>query len=129
MCRDSECKANIHARRIALDRRVEKLLHLGECDNLVELAFDLGAFHAEDRAIEIDMFASRKLRMKTGSDLEQARHAAMNRDTAFARPCNARQNFQERALTRAVAADNAHYLTTLDLEVHILEGPKLLHHF
>ena len=66
-------------RRIALDRRVEELLDLGEGDDLVELAADLGAGHAEDRAVEIDVLAAGQLGMKAGADLEQARDAAADR--------------------------------------------------
>ena len=43
MRRDREGEPHIHAAGIALDRRVEELLDLGEGDDLVELASDLGA--------------------------------------------------------------------------------------
>ena len=64
--------------RIALDRRVEELLDLGEGDDLVELASDLGPRHAEDGAVEIDVLAAGELGMKAGADLEQARDAALD---------------------------------------------------
>ena len=51
MRRDGEGQPHIHAARIALDRRIEEPLDLGEGDDLVELAADLGARHAEDRAV------------------------------------------------------------------------------
>ena len=41
-----------------LDRRIEELLDLGEGDELVEFAFDLDAAHAEDRAVQEDVFAT-----------------------------------------------------------------------
>jgi hypothetical protein len=41
-----------------LDRRIEELLDLGEGDDLVEFAFDLDAAHAEDRAVQEDVFAT-----------------------------------------------------------------------
>ena len=39
--RDGEGQAHVHAARVALDRRVEELVDLGELDDLVELARDL----------------------------------------------------------------------------------------
>ena len=44
--------------------------------DLVELATDLGAAHAKDRAIEINVLAPRELGMEASADFEQARHAA-----------------------------------------------------
>ena len=41
--RDGEGQAHVHAARVALHRRVEEPLDLGEGDDLVELALDLGA--------------------------------------------------------------------------------------
>ena len=43
MRRHGEGEPHVHAARVALDRRVEELLDLGEGDDLVELALDLGA--------------------------------------------------------------------------------------
>ena len=72
MRRHREGQPHVHAARIALDRRVEEFLDLGEGDDLVELAADLGARHAEDGAVEIDVLAPGQLGMKAGADLEQA---------------------------------------------------------
>ena len=64
--------------RVALDRRVEELLDLGEGDDLVELARDLARRHAEDRAVEEDVLAAGELGVKAGADLEQAADAAVD---------------------------------------------------
>ena len=74
---DGEGQAHVHAAGVALDRRVEKALDLGEGDDFVELAADLGAAHAEDGAVEEDVFAAGQLRMKAGADFEQAADAAV----------------------------------------------------
>ena len=47
--RDGEGEPHVHAARVALHRRVDELLDLGELDDLVELARDLAPLHAEDR--------------------------------------------------------------------------------
>ena len=43
---DREGQADVHPGGVALHRRVEELLDLGEGDDLVELAVDLGLPHA-----------------------------------------------------------------------------------
>src|SRR5664280_2281471 len=56
--RDGESQAQIHAGGVVLYGGVEEAVDLGECDDLVELAADLGALHAQDGAVEIDVFAA-----------------------------------------------------------------------
>src|SRR3954463_13904670 len=48
MRRNRERKTDVHAARVALDRRVEERPDLGELDDLVELSNDLATRHAED---------------------------------------------------------------------------------
>ena len=79
MRRDGERQPHVHAARVALDRRVEELLDLGEGDDLVELAADLGPAHAEDRAVEEDVLAAGQLGMESGADLEQRADASVDR--------------------------------------------------
>src|SRR5260370_15625040 len=55
---DGKAEAHRHARGIALDRRVEEFLDLGESDDLVEFAADLGARHAKNRADQVDVLAA-----------------------------------------------------------------------
>ncbi len=40
-------QAHVHAAGVAFDRRIQELLYLGEGHDLVELAVDLSAFHAQ----------------------------------------------------------------------------------
>ena len=94
--------------RVALDRRVEEPLDLGEGDDLVELARDLGARHAEDGAVEVDVLAAGQLGVKAGADFEQARRRGRGSSTRPSRRLgDARQDLQQRALAGAVAADDA----------------------
>ena len=78
MSGDREREADVHAAGVALHRRVDELLDVGELDDLVELAFDLGLAHAEDRAVQVDVLASGQLGVEAGADLQQRRHAAAN---------------------------------------------------
>ena len=68
---DGEGEPHRHPARVALHRRVEEALDLGELDDLVEAGADLGPAHAEDRAVEEDVLAPGQLRVEAGADLEQ----------------------------------------------------------
>src|SRR5215471_12429386 len=103
-----------------LDRRIEELLDLGEGDDLVEFAFDLDAAHAEDRAVQKDVFATGQFGMKPGANLEQAGHTASKCHPPSRRFGDALRILEQRAFTRAVAADNSQNLALLDLEADIL---------
>jgi hypothetical protein len=69
---DREGKADIHPRRVAFDRGVQKFFHLGKVHYFVEFTRDLAPRHAEDRAVEINVLAAGELGMKARSDLQQA---------------------------------------------------------
>src|SRR5215469_11610087 len=122
---NGEGKPNIHARRVALNRRVEKFLDLREGDNLIKFTADFRAGHAEDRAIQVDILAPGQFRMKAGADLQQACDAPINCDPAFRRLGYAGEDLEESAFASAVSADYAQHLTALYLEADILERPKL----
>ena len=77
---DREGEPHVHPARVALDRRVDELLDLGELDDLVEPRRDLASAHAEDRAVEEDVLAPGQLGVEAGADLEQAADAAAQRD-------------------------------------------------
>ena len=104
---DGEGEPHRHAARVALDRRVEEALDVGERDDLVEAAADLGAAHAEDRAVEEDVLAPGQLRVEAGADLEQRADPAGHLGPAGARLGDPREDLQQRALAGAVVADQA----------------------
>ena len=64
--------------------------------------------------------------MKAGADLEQACDTSPELHPPPGRLGDAAEDFEERALAGAVAADDAQYLPALDLEADILQGPELL---
>ncbi len=86
-----------------------------ELDNLIKLANDLGARHAENGAIEEDVFASGQFRMKTSADLKQARDSTVDANPPFGGHGNPAQDFQQGALSRAVSSDDADHFAALDL--------------
>src|SRR5215471_1327999 len=122
--RDGKSQSDVHPRRVTFYRGVEKTLNFCESHNLVELLFDLSASHSENGAIEIDVFTSRKLRMKSGSYFQQTCNPPLYGNAACCGFGNARQYLQESALARAVPADDAENLAALELKADILERPK-----
>ena len=95
---------------VALDRRVDELADAGEVDDLVELARDLGALHAHDRALQVDVLAAGQVGMEAGGDLDQRADAAADLDAAARRPQDPRQQLERRRLAGAVRADDAERL-------------------
>src|SRR6266699_2785274 len=56
MCCHCERQTNIHSARVTLDRGIEKSFHLGERDDLVELASDFRLAHPKNRAVQENIF-------------------------------------------------------------------------
>ena len=82
--------------------------------------------HAEDRAVEEDVFAPGQLRVKTGADFEQARDpAAQDRASAVGSVIRLRI-FNSVDFAGPVPADDAEHLALLDLEAHVPQGPEFL---
>src|SRR5438309_1826477 len=116
MRRHRERQAHVHAARVPLDRGINELLHLGEGYDLVELAGDLRLLHAQDGAVQENVVPTRQLGMESGSDFEQRSYAAPDLYTAPGGLGDAGQNLQQRALARAIAADDPDHFSALDLE-------------
>src|SRR6201990_1062112 len=90
---DGEGQPQVHPRRVMFDRRVQKLLHLGEGDYLVELAPDLAALHAEDSAVEKDVLSSGQVWVEARAYFEQASESAVDVHLTRGRPDDAREDF------------------------------------
>jgi hypothetical protein len=123
---DGEGEADVHAAGVMLDRRVEEHLGFRKGDDLVELAVDLLAGHAEDGAVEVDILAAGKLGMEAGADLEKAGDAALDIDASGGGLGDAAEDLQEGRFARAVATDDADDFARRDVEGDILECPEIL---
>ena len=78
MGRNGKAEARIHPRRIPLHRRIEKLGQAREFDDFIELGIDLAARHAQDRAVQINILATRQVRVEASTDLDESREPAAN---------------------------------------------------
>src|SRR5919201_1634999 len=124
--RNREREPDVHAARVPLHRRVDELLDAGELDDVAELALDLAALHAEDRAIQEDVLAARQLRVEACADLEQAADAAANDGAPARGRRDPREDLEQRRLAGTVAANHAEYLSFAHLEADVAQGPDFL---
>src|SRR4029453_13206329 len=123
---DGEGQAQIHAARVALDRRVDEAVHLGEGDDLVEAPDDLGPAHAENGPAQIDVLAAGELTVEAGADLDDRAQPPAQPRLADARLGDARQDLQQGALAGAVAADDPHHLAAPHVERDVAQRPDRL---
>src|SRR6185312_13558272 len=65
MGRDCECKTEEHTCGIKFHRGIDKPFHLGERDDFIEALRDFTPRHAQDRAAQLNVFASGQLGVKT----------------------------------------------------------------
>src|SRR5665213_1318839 len=107
-----------------LHRRIEELIDLGKRHDLVKLAFDLMALHAQDRAVHVDIFAARQLGMKPRADFQQRDSPPLEPRLAFTGFGDAAQEFEQRGFARAVAPDQTHHFAALHVEADVLAGPE-----
>src|SRR5579872_1331972 len=98
MRRDREDESGLHTARISLYRRIDERFDSRKIDNLVKLADNLGSAHAENGAIEEDIFTTTELGMEFGPDFEQGSGTAVQHHLASRGGSNLRDDFQERAL-------------------------------
>src|SRR5215469_1689452 len=69
-----ESKTNIHSTRVVLDRGIEEFLDFGKRNDLIELAHNLIAPHAEDGSVQEHVFAAGQFRMEASTYFEEAAH-------------------------------------------------------
>src|SRR5690242_9102600 len=120
MSGDREPESDVHARRIALHRRVDELPQLSEFNDTVELSVDLATSHPENRAVQINVFAPGQLGMKTRSDFNQRREPSVDHDLAVSWRRDPRKELQDRALAGAVVADDAERFRALHFKTDVL---------
>ncbi|HUF99775.1 MAG TPA: hypothetical protein VMM60_16735 [Ilumatobacter sp.] len=126
MSSDREGQADIHPAAVSLYRRVKERANICELDNGVELLTDGPLAHSEDRSIQVDIFATREFGVKTRTHFEQTADLAVKVDCAGARFRDTAEDFQERALARAVTSDDAQSFADRQIEGHIGKSGELL---
>ncbi len=109
--RDREREPHVHARRVVLELEVLELLELGELDHLVVArARASRGVRPSMIAVEDHVVARGEVGVEADAELDERRHAPVDVDLARVEPVDAGQALEQRALARAVAADDAEEL-------------------
>jgi hypothetical protein len=61
-----------------LERRIQKFGDFRKRHDLIKLAPNLPPAHAENRSVQIDIFAAGELKMKSRADFKQTAHGPTN---------------------------------------------------
>src|SRR5258705_4989527 len=121
-----ERQADVHATRVVFDRSVDELLDLGEGDDLVQVALDLGLAHTEKGATQEDVLPSRQFRVEAGSHLQERPDSAVDLHPPLGGFGDARENLEQRALARAVGTNDADDLAPRDIKGHVAQRPDVI---
>src|SRR6185369_7069406 len=106
-----------------LNRRIEKFFGLCKGDDLVKLSLDLSPLHAENCAIQENVFPSSQLRVETGSHFQQTTDTTVQSNSTFCRPGDLREYLEKRRLTRTIASDYSNNFSRRYLKTYIIERP------
>jgi hypothetical protein len=113
---DREAEAHVHPRGVRPHGPVDRVLELGEGDDLVEALAELAAGEPEDRAVEEDVLAAGEVGVEARAELEQRADPAARVDPAGRGADDSRDEPEQRRLAGAVPADQANGLPGLDVE-------------
>src|SRR3954462_11992817 len=115
---DGKRESDVHAAAVAFDGGVEEFIDFGKGDDFVELSFYFSALHAEDCAVQEDVFASGQFGMEAGANFQQTRHAPFDPDSAFGWFGDAAKYFQKSALTGPISSNDSDDLAGPNLKIH-----------
>ena len=123
---DREAEPHVHPRRVRAHRPVDRVLELGERDDLVEALADLRLAETLDRAVQEDVLAAAEVGVEAGAELEQRADPTADGDLALGRLDDPGDQPQQRRLARAVAPDQADRLARRDRDRDVREREHVL---
>ena len=121
---DGKRQPHAHTRRIPLYWGVYKLRNFGELDDFFESAVNLPLLHAENRSVDVDVFASSQIRMETGPHFQQARDPAVHFGAPLGWIGDPAQDLQQRALAGTVSSNDSDHVSSIDLEGDVAQCPN-----
>src|SRR5262245_33528475 len=80
--RDGECETNKHTAGVGLYWAIDEITYFGKLFNQRDPLASLGIREPEDGGVEVNILATRELRIKTCPEFEERRHAASNHNAA-----------------------------------------------
>ena len=121
-----EGQTHIHSGGILLDGSVDEFADIGEVDDgllaLQHVAFGV----AHQQAVEQDVLPAREFVMESRAQFDQRRQRAIDGDRTFGRPVDAGDNFQQRALARSIASNDADGLPMGYVKRYILDRLEIV---
>src|SRR5262249_12256826 len=118
---DGEAESHVHARGVCSYGAVDEIFEPCEPDDFVETAQDLTLAEPQDDAADEDVLAARKFRMESGAKLDQRGDAAFGGDASSVGPIDSGDQADQRALSRAVSADDANSCSVRHRHCHTLQ--------
>jgi hypothetical protein len=124
--RHRERQPKVHPAREVHHRGIDEVLDVREVDDVLEAFGGNGTRNAVDGGVHENVLARGRFIVEAGAEFEQRHDASVTPNPAGSRCNDLGDDFQERRLTRPIAADHAKDRPALDLEGHVPERPDLL---
>src|SRR5262249_50648193 len=105
---------------------VNEVLEFAERNNLRDDTRQLLLRESEERPVQRDILSPREIGMKPGPHFEERRDRAIDFDAATGRLHKPGDQFEQRALPRAIAPNDADRVAWVDGEVDIPQCPEIL---
>jgi len=119
-------QAQVHARRVALDGRVNEFFNFRKSHDFIKTGFDFLFMHAENSSVKEDVLASGQFRVKAGTHFQQRTDATAQFAISFSWISHAREYLKQGALAGAVASNDAQGLPAFDLKVDVPQSPDVI---
>ena len=122
-----EAEAGVHARAVALDRRVDEVADSARSRRWRRTDVSMSdRFMPMIDAVEIDVLAAREVGVKAGRDLDQRADPSVRDVGAERRTQKLREDLEQCRLARAVVPDDPERVAALHLERHIAKRPEIV---
>src|ERR1044072_65035 len=121
----SKRESNVHSARVAFHRRVDKLFHFREGDDLIKLAIDFGLAHAEYGAVEVYIITTGQCGVKAGAHVEERTDAPIDLRESARGFRNPGEDFEKCALPSSVMTNDSDDFATFDFERDVVQRPDV----
>src|SRR5262245_37018328 len=124
---DGEGQAHEHSGGVKADRDVKVSSQLAEIGDFRQLGPNAARRLALEIAPVINVLATASFHFKAQAQFKQRADAALDRAATARGRIDARQKAQQRALPRAIAAQNANSVTFTEAQTYIVQRPYFHH--
>ena len=118
--------ARHHAGRVVLHGHVQELFHLGKFNDVVKVFFNELLRVAQERAVQVDVFARGKLHIEARTKFDERSNVAINHARPVAGLQHAGDDLQNGGFAGTVRAQNAKHIALLHFKGDIVECAEFL---